>query len=148
LSSRGVAWQQRVWDLHSRSRVRVRACTSCKSLGQPRFYSLIWAHKVRFPVGWGFLESKKKKNLISIIIYMCVLILSPCPNALNTGDIHILAIKCEVSVVECNQNLVRRYDYEVDRLPPTLHGSSTCFGRCQSWKIHFWTCAVSRLQNI
>jgi len=29
-----------------RSRVRVRAYTSCKSLGQPRFYSLIWAHKI------------------------------------------------------------------------------------------------------
>jgi hypothetical protein len=60
MSPRGVAWWQRVWDLHSRSRVRVRACTSCKSLGQPEFYFLTWAHKVRFPGGWGFLESKKK----------------------------------------------------------------------------------------
>ena len=67
-SSRGVAWWQRVWDLHSRSRVRVRACTSCKSLGQPGFYSLIWAHKVRFPEGGVFLNKKffqKKKGSYS-----------------------------------------------------------------------------------
>jgi hypothetical protein len=52
---RGVAWWQRVWDLHSRSRVRVRACTSCKSLGQPGFYSLFG--RMRFP------RIKKKKKL-------------------------------------------------------------------------------------
>ena len=33
------------------ARVRVRVCTSCKSLGQSGFYSLTWAHKVRFPGG-------------------------------------------------------------------------------------------------
>jgi len=42
------AWWQRVWDLHNRSRVRVMACISCKSLGQSGFYSLTWAHKVHF----------------------------------------------------------------------------------------------------
>jgi len=36
-------------ELHGRSRVRVRTCISYKSLEQPGFYSLIWAHKVRFP---------------------------------------------------------------------------------------------------
>jgi hypothetical protein len=40
LSPRSVAWWQMIWDLHSRSRVRVRTCISCKSLGQPGFYSL------------------------------------------------------------------------------------------------------------
>jgi len=34
---------------------------SSSSQGVPEFYSLIWAHKVRFPGRWGFLESKKKK---------------------------------------------------------------------------------------
>jgi len=58
-----VAWWQRVWDLHSRSRVRVRACTSCKILGQPVFYSLTWAHKVRFPGSVVSSNPKKKKNL-------------------------------------------------------------------------------------
>ena len=33
------------------ARVRVRVCTSCKSLGQSGFYSLTWAHKVRFRGG-------------------------------------------------------------------------------------------------
>jgi hypothetical protein len=61
LSSRSVAWWQRVWDLHSRSRVRVRACISCKSLGQPGFYSITWAHKVRFPGSEVFSNPKKKK---------------------------------------------------------------------------------------
>jgi len=55
------AWWQRARDLHSRSRVRVRACISCKSLGQPRFYSLTWAHKVRFP-GSGVSSNPKKKK--------------------------------------------------------------------------------------
>jgi len=59
-SPRGVAWWQRAWDLHSRSRVRVRACTSCKSLGQLGFYSLTWAHKVRFS-GGGVSSNPKKK---------------------------------------------------------------------------------------
>jgi len=58
-SPRGVAWWQRAWDLHSRSRVRVKACTSCKNLGQPGFYSLTWAHKLRFSeIG---VSSNKKK---------------------------------------------------------------------------------------
>ena len=57
-----VAWWQRVWDLHSRSRVRVRACTSCKILGQPVFYSLTWAHKVRFPGSVVSSNPKKKKK--------------------------------------------------------------------------------------
>jgi len=63
--SRGVAWWQRVWDLHSRSRVRVRACISCKSLGQPGFYSLTWAHKVLFPGGEVSLNPKKKIRVIN-----------------------------------------------------------------------------------
>jgi hypothetical protein len=58
-SLRGVAWWQRAWDVHSRSRVRVRACTSCKSLGQPGFYSLTWTHKVRFPRSGVSLNKKK-----------------------------------------------------------------------------------------
>jgi hypothetical protein len=45
----------------SRSRVRVRTYTSCKSLGQPRFYSLIWAHKVCFS---GDKVSPIKKKVI------------------------------------------------------------------------------------
>jgi len=51
---------QRAGDLHSRSRVRVKACTSCKSLEQPEFYSLTWAHKVRFLEGEVSLNPKKK----------------------------------------------------------------------------------------
>jgi hypothetical protein len=62
-SPRGVAWWQRTWDLHSRSRVRVRACTSCKSLEQPGFYLLIWAHKMRFPEGGVSSNPKKKKGV-------------------------------------------------------------------------------------
>jgi len=50
---------QRAGDLHSRSRVRVKACTSCKSLEQPEFYSLTWAHKVRFLEGEVSLNPKK-----------------------------------------------------------------------------------------
>jgi len=46
--------------LHSRFQVRVRACTSCKSLGQPGFYSLTWTHKIRFS-GGGFPQIQKKK---------------------------------------------------------------------------------------
>ena len=62
LSPRGVAWWQRAWDLHSRSWVRVRAYISCKSLEQPGFYLLTWAHKVRFPGSRVFSNSKKKKK--------------------------------------------------------------------------------------
>jgi hypothetical protein len=58
-SLRGVAWWQRVWDLHSKSRVWVRACTSCKSLRQPGFYLLTWAHKNMFFRG-GVSSNKKK----------------------------------------------------------------------------------------
>jgi hypothetical protein len=36
-------------------------CTSCKSLEQPGFYSLTWAHKVRFP-GVGVSSNPKKKR--------------------------------------------------------------------------------------
>jgi hypothetical protein len=64
-SPKSVAWWQKAWDLHSRSRVRVRACTSCKSLGQPGFYSLIWAHKMRFPEG-GVSSNPKKKSIYQI----------------------------------------------------------------------------------
>ena len=58
-SPRGVAWWQRAWDLHSRSRVWIRTCIYYKSLGQPEFYSFIWAHKICL---WrmSFLESKKQ----------------------------------------------------------------------------------------
>ena len=45
-----------------RSRVRVRACTSCKSLGQLGFYSLTWIHKMRFPGGEVFSNPKKKER--------------------------------------------------------------------------------------
>ena len=36
-SLRGVAWWQGDWDLYNMFRVRVRICTSCKSLGHPGF---------------------------------------------------------------------------------------------------------------
>jgi hypothetical protein len=62
LVSRGVAWWQRAWDLHSRSRVRVRTYTSCKSLGQLGFYSLTWTHKIHFPESEVSSNSKKKKR--------------------------------------------------------------------------------------
>jgi len=62
LVSRGVAWWQRAWDLHSRSRVRVRTYTSCKSLGQLEFYSLTWTHKIYFPEGEVSSNPKKKKK--------------------------------------------------------------------------------------
>jgi hypothetical protein len=61
LSPRDVAWWQRAWDLYNRSRVWVMTCTSCKSLGQPGLYSLIWAHKIRFPGGEVSSNPKKKK---------------------------------------------------------------------------------------
>jgi len=41
-----------------------QACTSCKSLGQPGFYSLIWAHKVRFPGGGVSLNPKKILGIV------------------------------------------------------------------------------------
>ena len=62
---RGVAWWQRAWDLHSRSRVRVRACTSRKSLWQPEFYSLIWTHKVHFLEDGVFSNPKKSSRDIA-----------------------------------------------------------------------------------
>jgi len=62
-----LVWQ-RAWVLHSRSRVRVRAYTSCKSLGQPGFYSLTWAHKVRFP-GGGVSSNKKKCYVLVINLF-------------------------------------------------------------------------------
>jgi len=65
VSPRGVAWWQMAWDLHSRSRVRVRTCTSCKSLGQPGFYLLTWAIKYAFR-RWSFLELKKKSIILEI----------------------------------------------------------------------------------
>jgi hypothetical protein len=68
----GVVWWQRAWDLHSRSWVRVRACTSCKSLRQPGFYSLTWIHKVCFPGGGVFSNPKKKFQIEG-----CGLILIP-----------------------------------------------------------------------
>ena len=60
MTTKRVAWWQRAWDLHSKSWVRVRVCISCKSLGQPRFYSLTWAYKVRFP-GGGVSSNPKTK---------------------------------------------------------------------------------------
>jgi hypothetical protein len=45
-------------------------------MGQPGFYSLTWAHKVRFP-GGGVSSNPKKKKLYFILIYfnvfLCVL---------------------------------------------------------------------------
>jgi hypothetical protein len=61
LSPRDVAWWQRAWDLYNKSRVLVMTCISCKSLGQPGLYSLIWAHKIRFPGGGVSSNPKKKK---------------------------------------------------------------------------------------
>ena len=88
LSPRGVAWWQRAWDLHSRSRVRAKTCTSCKSLGQPEFYSLIWAHKICFP-GVGFPRIIKKKSAWEFLkrptVYCIVNIKNPCVFAL-LGD--------------------------------------------------------------
>ena len=49
---------QRAGDLHSRSRVRVKACISYKSLEQSEFYSLTWAHKIRFLEGEVSLNPK------------------------------------------------------------------------------------------
>jgi len=72
-SLRGVVWWQRAWNLHSRSRVRVRACTSYKSLGQPGFYSLIWAYKVRF-LGDRVSSNPKKKYLEKTIIQIAVIL--------------------------------------------------------------------------
>ena len=54
---------------HSRFRVRVRACTSCKSLGQSGFYSLIWAHKVHF-LGVEFSPIQKKKKLDTLHLFI------------------------------------------------------------------------------
>jgi len=88
-SSRGIAWWQMAWDLHSRSRVRVRTCTSCKSLGQHGFYSLTWTHKVRFP-GGGVSSNPKKKfsfwknysdsSIIFYVLYKLTLFLNNITN--------------------------------------------------------------------
>lgn len=53
---------KRAWDLHSRSWVRVRAFIFCKSPGQPRFYSLTWTYKMRFPENEIFSNPKIKKS--------------------------------------------------------------------------------------
>jgi hypothetical protein len=72
LASRGVAWWQRAWDLHSRSRVRVRTCTSCKSLEQPGFYSLTWTHKIYFSKNKVSSNPKKKKINWRVDVYASV----------------------------------------------------------------------------
>jgi hypothetical protein len=59
-----VMWWQRAWDLYSRSQVRVRACISCKSLGQLGFNSLIWTHKVRFLKNGVSSNPKLKKKIV------------------------------------------------------------------------------------
>jgi len=59
-----------VWNMHSRSRVWVRACISCKSLGQPEFYLLTWTHKVRFPGSGVSSNPKKKVLIIYLFIYL------------------------------------------------------------------------------
>jgi hypothetical protein len=61
----GVAWWQRAWDLHRRSRVRVMTCISYKSLEQPEFYSLTWTHKIRFS-GGGVSSNQKQNTRMSI----------------------------------------------------------------------------------
>lgn len=43
-----VTWWQKNYDLYSRSRVRVKMCIPCKSLGQPEFWSLAWDYKCIF----------------------------------------------------------------------------------------------------
>jgi hypothetical protein len=90
MSPKSVAWWQRAWDLHSRSRVRVRACTSCKSLGQPGFYSLIWAHKVRFP-GSEVSSNPKKKNII-----FSMWIWNPFVYILYVSKEKIMFFQCEI----------------------------------------------------
>jgi hypothetical protein len=67
-SPKGVARWQKAWDLYSRSRVRVKTCTSCKNLGQPEFYSLTWTYKVRFPEDGVSLNSKKKKKVFQGVL--------------------------------------------------------------------------------
>jgi len=75
MSSRSVTWWQNVWDLHSRSRVRVRACTFCKSLGQSEFYLLTWTYKVRFSrVRFPQIQKKYK---ITIGYKLCTTLDSP-----------------------------------------------------------------------
>jgi len=61
-------WNDLSWDLHRRSRVRVRTCTSCKSLGQPGFYSLTWTHKVYFPENEISSNQKIKKKMRDVMI--------------------------------------------------------------------------------
>jgi len=63
-SLRDVAWWQRVWNLHSRSRVQVKVCIYCKSLRQPGFYSLTWTSKIYFSRKWNFFKSKNKSFVI------------------------------------------------------------------------------------
>jgi hypothetical protein len=48
-----------VWNLPSRSRVRVMTCISCKSLRRLGFYSLTWTYKIHFSK-IKFLQIQKK----------------------------------------------------------------------------------------
>ena len=48
------------------SRVQIRVYISYKSLGQPGFYSLTWAHKVHFPCS-GVSSNLKKKSINHIL---------------------------------------------------------------------------------
>jgi hypothetical protein len=56
-------------DLRSEQQVSSssQGVISCKSLGQPGFYSLIWAHKVRFPRGEVSSNPKKKRKKIYML---------------------------------------------------------------------------------
>jgi hypothetical protein len=95
-SLKGVAWWQKAWDLHSRSRVRVRTCTSYKSLGQPRFYSLIWAHKVRFPRG-GVSSNKiffLEKTIIQIAVILSESIIADPKSKFTLVNYYKDFIKC------------------------------------------------------
>jgi hypothetical protein len=74
--------------MHNRSRVRVRACTSCKSLGQPGFYSLTWAHKVRFS-GGGVSSNSKKKNIRNFSLMRMYEIYDKCVVWWSVGEFSI-----------------------------------------------------------
>ena len=71
MSPRGLAWWQRAWDLHNRSRVRVRVCTPCKRLGFTRSPG----PTNTLSRGWSFLASKKNK--IKILVFYLILICCP-----------------------------------------------------------------------
>lgn len=67
VSARDMTWWQRAWDLHSRFWIRVRTCTSCKSLGQPGFYLLIWAHKILFSeMRFPWIQKKRVHEIVNI----------------------------------------------------------------------------------